>query len=363
MSVSSPRRSPSPRPFDTSHPNMNYPQHYYAKNQQQYQRSPPKNKQLSNISAARGRLQRQFSTTKNEQDQVRRTYPPHVSRSCESAQQHHVQFQEQEEEYGAHYRNNSYPKQHRSRRGHTAQTDGSAQGTSSSSPYGQKRESIADGSARGAALNKPYSLEGAMSNSPYHQRRQRPRPPPLNFSSSQWDSGQTSETDCSVASSLSPTRSSRNSSPIHSSPSPSQSGQQTSSTHNHNMALSPGPSPRHESRSPRGTTYFSLPPLSPIPHSPQPSVTPTNMVRHSSPIRGPLPRTPPAPGSSPRSPCSPFSPGPYYNQNCQSPGSYRSPSPGPSGNLARLAHRRRSNAVFGLRTRRTSNFLELPGTF
>ena len=118
--------------------------------------------------------------------------------------------------------------------------------------------------------------------------------------------------------------------------------------------LNPGimtPSPRGSPKSPRSprnltinpgssVRYFSNTPLSPIPPSPLP--------------------TPAAASGYPR-PHSPVSPTWQSRPTSPRPGSssghYRPQSP-VMGNLARLASRRRSNAVGH---RRTSNFLELPG--
>jgi hypothetical protein len=118
------------------------------------------------------------------------------------------------------------------------------------------------------------------------------------------------------------------------------------------ISLSPRGSPKSP-RSPRNLTlntggggggnsvrYFSTTPLSPIPPSPAPTpVTSQDYSRPRSPI-------------SPTWQSRPTSPRPT-----SSSGHYRPQSP-VVGNLARLASRRRSNAVG---YRRTSNFLELPG--
>ena len=118
------------------------------------------------------------------------------------------------------------------------------------------------------------------------------------------------------------------------------------------MTPSPRGSPKSP-RSPRNLTinpgssvrYFSTTPLSPIPPSPLPtSAAPSSgFSRPHSP--GPISPTWQSRPTSPR-------PG-------SSSGHCRPQSP-IIGNLARLASRRRSNAVG---YRRTSNFLELPGRF
>jgi hypothetical protein len=118
--------------------------------------------------------------------------------------------------------------------------------------------------------------------------------------------------------------------------------------------LNPGymtPSPRGSPKSPRSPRnmtinpgsslrYFSTTPLSPIP--PSPAATP------AAPQGYPRPHSPASPTWQSR----PTSPRPS-----SSAGHYRPQSP-VVGNLAKLASRRRSNAVG---YRRTSNFLELPG--
>lgn len=309
MSLASPRRPVSP------HPGAQPP------------RSPVRNSvtfsENHGSPARSSRLRRQFSTSKPDsegspvayqqqtyqQPSPRKTYhPAHISRSYEMSNSVPMST-------------SSHPSRHNS--------------------YPKRRN-------RASEMKQSQHQDPALRLGPT-QMRTRPRPPPLNFSKALWDSEQTSETDCSVASSSSPPRSSNASSSVNSSPT-------ASPLRASSQCRSPIPSPRDPCRSPRSVQpYYSQPPLSPIPPSPEPS-TPTYRHRQQ---RRRSSRSPFELRSPPLSPHSPLSP------RLPSPSPCRSPSPAPPvGNLARLASRRRSNAVpgsFGMR-RRTSNFLELPGT-
>ena len=97
--------------------------------------------------------------------------------------------------------------------------------------------------------------------------------------------------------------------------------------------------------------YLVMPQLSPIPPSPQPSLTPSSMNSVSLNEASILQRLGSASGSKE---CS--GKGSLRSLTSNSP--RRSPSPIRTGNLALLASRRKSAAV---QQRRTSNFLELPG--
>ena len=99
--------------------------------------------------------------------------------------------------------------------------------------------------------------------------------------------------------------------------------------------------------------YLVMPQLSPIPPSPQPSLTPSSMNSVSLNEASILQRLGSASGSKE---CS--GKGSLRSLTSNSP--RRSPSPIRTGNLALLASRRKSAAV---QQRRTSNFLELPGNY
>ena len=127
-------------------------------------------------------------------------------------------------------------------------------------------------------------------------------------------------------------------------------GSRTPRNLNPGITSSPRGSPKSP-RSPRNLTlntgggsvrYFATTPLSPIPPSPLPTPATSQQAF-------PRPHSPVSPTWQHSRPTSP--------RPSSSSGHYRPQSP-IMGNLARLASRRRSNAVG---YRRTSNFLELPG--
>ncbi|XP_059088490.1 serine/arginine repetitive matrix protein 2-like [Tigriopus californicus] len=315
MSLASPRQSHSPVPMGSTSPRT---------------MRQASSKRVNTVSFAPGspslrvRLQRQFSTNRPDSGGESRhsgsagsprTVRTFKSRSADQTCSSGLQMDH-------HHRTNSFPNRQ-------------AQGAGQSSVA--KRPSTVP-----SAFTRPVRM------------RQRPKPPPLNIGSAMWDSGHTSETDCSVASSTSPPRSSSTCDSQSSPGSISPARQRVSPKH------SPNRSPRSASSHP--SHYFALPPLSPIPHSPQPpppNSSPLPPIAQSPSGRSRLsPKSP----RSPRSPCSPYSPRAMSPVPPQSPGSYRSPSPGPTGNFARLASRRRSHAALPSMNmrRRTSNFLELP---
>lgn len=316
MSLASPRQSPCPSPMGSTSPRTT---------------RQASNKKANTVSFAPGspslrvRLQRQFSTNRPDSGCESRlssgTGSPRTVRAFKSRSADQTCPSSLQMDH--HHRTNSFPNR-----------QAQAQGQSSNA----KRPSTVP-----SAFARPIRL------------RQRPKPPPLNIGSALWDSGHTSETDCSVASSTSPPRSSS-----------------TCDSHSSPGSISPARpriSPKHSpSRSPRSANshpshYFALPPLSPIPHSPQPPPPNSSPLPPLAQSPSPRPRLSPKSPRSPRSPCSPYSPRAMSPVPPQSPGSYRSPSPGPSGNFARLASRRRSHAALPSMNmrRRTSNFLELPG--
>ena len=108
-----------------------------------------------------------------------------------------------------------------------------------------------------------------------------------------------------------------------------------------------------EATSEKAQKYLVMPQLSPIPPSPQPSLTPSSMNSVSLNEASILQRLGSASGSKE---CIGHQ-GSLRSLTSNSP--RRSPSPVRTGNLALLASRRKSAAVQP--TRRKSNFLELPG--
>ena len=314
-------------------------------------------------STGRGLLQRQFSTSDDSPNFVNR--PAALRQQILNDQQPQPQQQRQpkpsyfsrsiEHHHGnvpldgdAHHRTNSCPIRRRRRNNN------------------EDHQTDLGGVPRASPPTRQTS--GLASKDP-PKRSPKSRPPPLNI---RWRAQpQASEdTEYSICSSPSPPRSLSSPSPP-SSPSPGRSYSGASPSRSPHAATSPrSPISRVKQQQLRGggltpvgssgsgEHYFCLPPLSPIPHSPSSGSPRRIPPSSSSPARSPSPRGPP------RSPCSASgrSPPPFHSP-CPSPSGYRSPSPiapPQQGRLARLASRRRSNAVVST-NRRTSNFLELPG--